>query len=397
VEERVKATKHSSLISIIVPVYNCEHYIARCIESILMQTYNCFELIIINDGSTDNSAQICKRYAKNDSRVIYIEQLNQGVCHARKQGIKLAAGKYIGFVDADDYIEPEMYEQLLPYMEKADLVTSGYYQLGRKVFDKLHEGLYQTSEEIKFFYENAVLFQGTNEQGISSNLWSKLFDAQKLKAAAQTVPNDIFYGEDMAILLNYIFQCQTFYISTVCAYHYENNSASISNSINKKYLQNLNSLYLCVENAINKTAYKDELLARWNHAMWIALQRTPRFMEFDLTDSWKRITYLNPYANLLKAKRIILYGAGTVGRDYYRLCKKLNDYNLVMWVDEMWQKYRSEGWNVQSVDNMLQMECDYVLIAVKSALKAQQIEKDLTEKGIAGSKLLWKEPISLVE
>ena len=99
-------------VSIIVPIYNAEKYMEKCIDSILNQTLNDIEVILVNDGSSDNSATIADNYAKNDLRVRVIHQRNSGPSVARNNGIKLATGKYIGFVDSDDYIENTMYERL---------------------------------------------------------------------------------------------------------------------------------------------------------------------------------------------------------------------------------------------------------------------------------------------
>ena len=101
------------LISIIVPVYNIEEYLPRCVESILKQTYSNLELILVDDGSTDTSGAICDEYAKKDQRIRVIHKKNGGSSSARNEGIKIALGEYLGFVDSDDYIEPQMYEKMV--------------------------------------------------------------------------------------------------------------------------------------------------------------------------------------------------------------------------------------------------------------------------------------------
>ena len=102
-----------NLISIIVPIYNSEKYIKKCLDSIIAQTYSNLEIILVDDGSTDNSYGICKDYQQKDDRIILLQQKNSGVSMARNYGLKVAKGEYIGFVDSDDYIEPEMYEELV--------------------------------------------------------------------------------------------------------------------------------------------------------------------------------------------------------------------------------------------------------------------------------------------
>lgn len=118
------------MISIIVPIYKVEQYIRSCIESLICQTYENLEIILVDDGSPDNSGQICDEYAKKDSRIKVIHKENGGLSDARNVGLSLAKGEYIGFVDSDDRIHPEMYEELMKSMEKyhSDISMCGYYK-----------------------------------------------------------------------------------------------------------------------------------------------------------------------------------------------------------------------------------------------------------------------------
>lgn len=109
-----------TLLSIIVPVYKVEKYLAKCIDSILAQTYTNFELILVDDGSPDNCPQICDEYAKKDKRIIVIHKENGGLSDARNAGLEVAKGQYVGFVDSDDTIEPQMYDELIKSIEMND-------------------------------------------------------------------------------------------------------------------------------------------------------------------------------------------------------------------------------------------------------------------------------------
>lgn len=118
----------NALISIIVPIYNVDSYLRKCFDSIISQTYSDFELILVDDGSTDDSPKICDEYARKDDRIIVIHKKNGGVSSARNAGLDIAKGKYIGFVDPDDYIVSEMYECMVNAIEKykSDMVVCGY-------------------------------------------------------------------------------------------------------------------------------------------------------------------------------------------------------------------------------------------------------------------------------
>lgn len=108
-------------ISIVVPIYNTGEYLHKCIKSILAQSLKEFELILVNDGSTDNSGDICDEYVKSDSRVKVIHKRNEGVSIARNVGVEMATGEYIGFIDSDDWIEPDMYCDLYSFAKKYDV------------------------------------------------------------------------------------------------------------------------------------------------------------------------------------------------------------------------------------------------------------------------------------
>lgn len=387
-------------ISIIIPVYNCEQYLSRCLDSVLNQTYKELEIILINDGSTDYSADICKKYAAKDKRIKYVEQENHGVAYTRKRAVQLATGRYVGFVDADDYIDEDMYEKMFFYMKNAQLVTSGFYNQGKKIFDVLPAGLYHSEGEMSFFYSNMLMFK--NERGILTNLWNKLFVTQLLKRVVKDTSMEVYNGEDVDILFRYTLICDSVYVSRLCAYHYNiSNDNSISNSEDKNYLKNVNSLYLSLEKEFKRSKYRDILLPKWDQWIWqTVVLLAPRFMGLSLqreNEDNKIIRYLNPYTNLLKGKKIILYGAGRVGKDYYRLNCKAQDFCLDMWVDSDWERLQKENYNVQSVDQVLSVEYDYVLIAVKNQEKAEEIRTQLQGKGIDNSKIIWKTPIELYD
>lgn len=116
------------LVSIIVPVFNVEKYLRQCLDSILGQTFNQFEVIIVNDGSTDNSGAICQEYEARDNRIVYLEKENEGVSEARNLGLDFATSEYIIFIDSDDWIEPTYVEVLYEKIEEyqADIVFENY-------------------------------------------------------------------------------------------------------------------------------------------------------------------------------------------------------------------------------------------------------------------------------
>lgn len=136
-------------ISIIVPVYNVERYIERCVESICQQTYTNTEIILVDDGSTDSSGKICDEIAVKDPRIRVIHQQNSGLSAARNAGLAVAKGEYIAFVDSDDYIAQEMYSVMIENMEKYDLDIIGctsFRDKGGKISGKDGDGAIRIME-----------------------------------------------------------------------------------------------------------------------------------------------------------------------------------------------------------------------------------------------------------
>lgn len=165
-------------LSIIVPVYNVEHYLPQCIESILNQTFTDFELILIDDGSPDRCPQICDKYAQKDRRIVVIHQENAGVSAARNAGVKIAKGKYIGFVDSDDWIEAEMYENMMQVaiQDSLDVVVCGV----RKEGDSLPNLNPNISQQNTTYCSNEDLLYDLFSRP-SHNLgviWNKIFNRQ---------------------------------------------------------------------------------------------------------------------------------------------------------------------------------------------------------------------------
>lgn len=141
------------LISVIVPVYNVEDYLERCVDSIIKQTYINLEIILVDDGSTDQSGEICDKYKEKDNRIKVIHKKNGGLSSARNKGLEIAHGEYVGFVDSDDYIAEDMYEVLHMYMEEdVDITFCGRIYV---LPDKKYKG-YCLNEAKKYTCEEAL-------------------------------------------------------------------------------------------------------------------------------------------------------------------------------------------------------------------------------------------------
>lgn len=219
-----------ALVSIVVPVYNSQTYLERCIQSILSQTYEKIELIMIDDGSTDHSRNIIRRYEKKDKRIRYIYQNNQGVASARNRGIKFANGEYLLFVDSDDDIAPDMIAEM--YKEyttwQCDLVICGMIvrtaKHGKKRILSKNGGKIcsapYNSKQITELYNNRLLFA----------IGTKLYRSDIIKRHSISFHNQ-HYLEDITFCMEYLKYCQMFYVMKKAFYFYDLVS---ENSLNKQ-------------------------------------------------------------------------------------------------------------------------------------------------------------------
>ena len=188
-------------VSIIVPIYNVEKYLSKCIESILSQTYKNIEIILVDDGSPDNSPQICDEYAKKDDRIIVIHKANGGVSSARNAGLDIATGKYIGFVDPDDYIMNDIGE-IINILGKSnyDIAISGYNRVdedGNILKEvKWKQCIINEYEIIK------NIFDYRKGLGIRPSVWNKIFTKKSI--GELKFREDLHISEDLEFLVRYL-------------------------------------------------------------------------------------------------------------------------------------------------------------------------------------------------
>ena len=233
------------MLTIILPVCNAEKYLGRCLNSILSQTFIDFEIILINDGSVDKSAEICKEYKDKDKRIIYIEQQNQGVAVARNKGLNEARGEYIGFVDADDYIESNMFQNLInPTLKyKFDVVLSKYKICNNSDFTISTTNI-PIEKPLKKIDIKKYILQSyyTGGDSIVPALWNKIYNRNFIEKNKLSFQNqkavrasDYWFNFEVFQLTN------TSYVIPNANYCY---SHIISNSIINSYRENQFSAFL---------------------------------------------------------------------------------------------------------------------------------------------------------
>ena len=193
------------MISIIVPIYNVERYLSQCIESLINQTYTDIEIILVDDGSTDRCSDICDSFAKKDSRIIVIHQENSGVSTARNAGLEIAKGQYIGFVDPDDWISPDMYGSMLRNLQEteSDLAICGYtycYEDGR--IDEKRE--YERKPPELLTQKDIMRRMSDIPPSVRHCVWNKLFRKSLLQGIL--FPEQLCSSEDVWFLTEYLLR-----------------------------------------------------------------------------------------------------------------------------------------------------------------------------------------------
>ena len=213
------------LISIIVPVYKVEKYLCRCVDSILAQTYTNIEVILVDDGSPDGCPAICDEYAAKDSRVVVIHQKNAGVSAARNAGLDIAKGEYIGFVDSDDWIEPDMYEVLFGQIPKNNIDIASIDFVS---FSEGEDTKAWGTNESSVFTRNKAFQMICLFNGSAITVWSKLIKAELFSDIR--FRTDITNGEDLLVCAQLAAKSEKIGYQEYHCYHYLQRAESATKS-----------------------------------------------------------------------------------------------------------------------------------------------------------------------
>jgi len=378
------------LISVIVPIYRVEKYVEQCIQSICNQTYRNLEIILVDDGSDDECPQICDRYAQRDERIKVIHKENGGLDSARKVGILAATGKYIGYVDGDDWIEPEMYEKLLESIYKFDveIVESGvldsYVHGEKKRTPCLPEGCYK-GREFTEKVEPKLLFVGNFfEYGIAPYLVSKLFLKDILVKYQMKEGMTNVLHDDTMVSLPAIAESKKLYISHECYYHYRARMDSLKRECRPDEIKNLIECYPDFYARFKGSTLCDEKDRQIQYyAMYWLVFKAP--YAFDEQDS---NTFLMQFGGLRVDAKIVLYGAGAVGIHMENYIRKVEGSIIVCWADRNYQDLQ-RTLDVRNPKEIISLEYDYVIISIMREGAVKSAKKDLIALGVPEEKILW--------
>lgn len=286
-------------ISIIVPVYNVEKYLARCLDSILCQTFEDIEIICVNDGSKDNSLKILESYSEKDDRIKIVNKENGGLSSARNEGLKYVTSDYVSFVDSDDWIEPGTYELALSAMEKnnADFVS-----WGAKIVldDDIIEETPNIASARNYHNLKLIGYHNVTDSVLTKTtvtVWNKLFKISIIRDNNLTFPNGLLY-EDNEFFFKYAVYCKSAYYIDKYLYNYFQRTSSIIGKINSKqskkvadYIKIYEGIYSYYESNNLIKCHKELLSFIFNSFLWntFKFSHDRKFIEKQLQNLAKRI------------------------------------------------------------------------------------------------------------
>lgn len=381
-------------VSVIVPVYNAEPYLKKCLDSLVDQTLQEMEIICVDDGSMDGSPSILDEYAGKYTKLCVIHQENRGVVSARRAGEKAASGKYIGYMDSDDWAEADMYEKL--YRCAADyeveMVSSGYYLEGNytsEILDSVAGGLYE-GEQMRILRDNTIYCMEKKETGIRGSQCCKLFLRELVQNLPFPVPEDISMSEDKMQILACILECRSVYELKEAHYHYRINSMSSTHRENPSYLMCVDKVYQYVRKLYSHPNFSDKMRQQ---AELYMMELLLLGMNTRLGFKTRNLLWFDPYwLELVPAgSRVVLYGGGEAGRKCWLQLLTKRRHKYAGCVDFEYAGPGDGVLDIQPPEALELMDYDYIVITIKNQAKASRIRKQLEGLGIAYEKILWFE------
>ncbi|GFI49555.1 putative glycosyltransferase EpsJ [Lachnospiraceae bacterium] len=377
------------ILSVVVPVYNVQAYLRQCIDSILGQTFQEIEIILVDDGSTDESAVICDEYAEADPRVKVFHQKNTGLVGARKKGVELSSSTYITFVDSDDFIEKESYNRAVDSMKEGiDVICFGitrYYENEKapkaehSLFD---EKIYQKTDMMQKIVPYMIWNEKRGGFGLDPSLCIKIIKRELLTKSYKLLKEqNFYYAEDSAIIFPVIYMANSMEVRYDSFYNHRRRKDETC----RPYFQDkdfLKKLYIVYKHLADFFNDSPALIKQIEQFFMYSVNLRKRAYGED----YEKTEHLFPFDRIEKGKRIVLYGAGKLGKTYYHQLLQISYCEVVLWVDKNYQKFKNYG--VSAVEEINKVTYDKIVVAIESADVAQAVRNYLLEKGVQDSDII---------
>lgn len=368
-------------VSIIIPIYNVKPYLKKCIESVRNQTYQNLQIILVDDGSTDGSSDLCDWYQEQDERIVVIHKSNGGLVSARKTGLRAAEGDYVLNVDSDDWIEADMVARLYKVANEnsADIVCSAHFldigNLTKKITNRLETGNYATEQLRTQLLYNGIFFQFN----ITAFIWSKLFKREILEKAQYTVDEEISFGEDIAVTFPGILFAKNISVTDYAGYHYVQRSGSITNINYPDELKRDIALIRYLNRIFSKQCDAEILRGQLNqYAKLLLLLRQPAWF-----DQKSNTQLLMPFGGIPSKCSVVIYTAGKLGQSVFQYLSEIDTIHIVDWLDQNFDMYQKLGFPVHDPKEFpfAEKTYDYIIVAMSEQPISMAISRYLLEQG----------------
>lgn len=266
------------LISVIVPVYNVEQYLEQCIDSLINQTYNNLEILLINDGSTDSSQKICERYVEIDSRIKLYNKQNEGLGLTRNYGLDKAKGVFVSFVDSDDYIHLNMYRVLHSKITQnsADICMSGYTKVnnvGKHIFVKEYQDIICEKEERREFILRLLGSSPEKENSIHPSACASLIRKEVVTNNNLKFKSEREYiSEDLLFQIDVLFNCSKVILISEAMYYYRVNPKSLSSTADINKFYRLETLHNYISDKSQEYELGQEAILRFDRLYFVYIR-----------------------------------------------------------------------------------------------------------------------------
>jgi glycosyltransferase involved in cell wall biosynthesis len=376
------------LVSIIIPIYNSEIFLDKCIQSALNQSYKNIEIILVNDGSIDSSKEICDNYSSIDNRIKAIHKNNGGLVSSRKAGLKASTGDYILYIDGDDWIELNLIENYINQALKhnADVVLSSHIinLEGREdiLMNPLPSGVYDKDKLNSMIYPKMLYTGKFSQFGIFSYSWGKLYKREVLFKNQLSVDESITIGEDALCLYPTLLDSDVLVILEQPYYHYRQRADSLIKTLRKIEISKMQKVYDDLKNIFLNKGVLDIMLPQLQYYLLSLLIINTEGPGSNNT------MILYPFNKIKSNKNLIIYGGGTFGQHIYKKITNHKKYNILAWIDEKYKHYSKLNLPVTGFDKIKYIKYDVILIALIDEDNSNKAHSKLLKHGADPSKII---------
>ncbi len=375
-------------ISVIVPVYNIEEYVSKCIDSILQQTYENIEIICVDDGSTDKSGQIIDSYAIDNEKIHVIHKTNGGLVSARKAGAAATNGDFVLNIDGDDWIEPNYVENFAKNIsEKVDVIWSVAYYKEYTKHKAIRE--FVNAESLPRVQQNYMKDLVCGKYGYQSTITFSLglvcIRRNLYVEIQQSIDDKISMLEDKALIVRLLGVTGNILFIHNLGYHYIQRNNSIVHMYNEKSIEQIDVMMDDTINFLQRLLRKNELL----EANIITSGLKAKVLKDFAGLQDKTLSYLYPFKNVKKNSKVVVYGTGTAGCQIANYLRSSREYELVAWVDSNTYGQIIDDYKILSPRSIADKVYDYVIIATILEDFAREMRRELMTLGVTDDKIEW--------